>query len=55
MDKFVPRVTVWHHSTEPHNAKNTDPWDRFAHPNPESDKVTQKRRIEILVCSLIIV
>ena len=21
MDKSVPRVTVWHHSTEPRNAK----------------------------------
>ena len=28
MDKSVPRVTVWHHSAEPHN----DPWDRFVHP-----------------------
>ena len=22
----------WHHSAEPRDAKNNDPWDRFAHP-----------------------
>ena len=48
MDKSVPRVTVWHHSAEPRDAKtvtlgtdlsirsrvmpNSDPRDRFVHP-----------------------
>ena len=31
-DKSVPRVTVWHHSAEPCDAKNSDPRDRFVFP-----------------------
>ena len=32
MDKSVPRVTIWHHSAEPRDAKTMAHWDRFVHP-----------------------
>ena len=51
MDKSVPRFTVWHHSAEPRDAKNNDPWDKFVCPylTLMSDSYILLKKFQIII------